>query len=124
MKSVVFLGCPAAERAETEKALAAGSLSIIWADSVASAIGELHRRDMPVLVDLMSGPAVLRSVREIKNLRASTLMFAVVDARRPELTIEAVLAGMADVFARPLSARRVASAIACERQQSPSTSAG
>jgi two-component system nitrogen regulation response regulator NtrX len=111
VKSIVYLGCPAEERAETEKALAAGSLSIVWADSVASAIGELQRRDMPVLLDLTSGPTILRSAREIKNVRASTLMFAVVDARRPELTTEAVLAGMADVFARPLGGRRVANAI-------------
>jgi DNA-binding NtrC family response regulator len=66
---------------------------------------------MPVLLDLTSGPSVLRSAREIKNVRASTLMFAVADARRPELTTEAVLAGMADVFARPLGGRRVANAI-------------
>ena len=111
LKSVVYLGCPAADRAETEKALAGGSLSIVWADTVASAIGELQRRDLPVLLDLTSGPTVLRGAREIKNLRASTLMFAVVDARRPELTTEAVLAGMADVFARPLGGRRVANAI-------------
>jgi DNA-binding NtrC family response regulator len=111
VKSIVYLGCPAAERAETERTLAAGRLSIVWADSVASASGELQRCDMPVLLDLTSGPAVLRSAREIKNVRASTLMFAVVDARRPELTIEAVLAGMADVFARPLGGRCVANAI-------------
>ncbi|PYR59056.1 MAG: hypothetical protein DMF91_15730, partial [Acidobacteria bacterium] len=43
--------------------------------------------------------------------RAATLIFAVVDSRRPDLTTEAVLAGMADVFARPLSGRRVANAI-------------
>jgi DNA-binding NtrC family response regulator len=111
VKPIVYLGCPAEERSETEKALAAGSLSIVWADSVASAIGELQRRDMPVLLDLTSGPSVLRSAREIKNVRAATLMFAVVDSRRPELTTEAVLAGMADVFARPLGGRRVANAI-------------
>ena len=43
-------------------------------------------------------------------------MFAVVDARRPDLTTEAVLAGMADVFARPLGGRRVANAIAREQR--------
>jgi DNA-binding NtrC family response regulator len=111
VKSIVYLGCPAAERAETEKALAGASLSIVWADNVASAIGVLERRDLPVLLDLTSGPTVLRSAREIKSVRASALMFAVVDARRPELTTEAVLAGMADVFARPLGGRRVANAI-------------
>jgi hypothetical protein len=29
MKSVLYLGCPAGERAETEKALTAGNLSIV-----------------------------------------------------------------------------------------------
>src|SRR3989441_7319777 len=43
-------------------------------------------------------------------------MFAVVDTHRPDLTTEAVLAGMADVFARPLGGRRVANAIDRERR--------
>src|SRR4051794_39869580 len=66
---------------------------------------------MPVLLDLSRGAAALQIAREIRTQRASTLMFAVVDARRPDLTTEAVLAGMADVFARPLGGRRVANAI-------------
>ena len=66
---------------------------------------------MPVLLDLSKGAAALQIAREIRTQRASTLMFAVVDARRPDLTTEAVLAGMADVFARPLGGRRVANAI-------------
>ena len=66
---------------------------------------------MPVLLDLSRGAAALQFAREIRSHRASTLMFAVVDDRRPDLTTEAVLAGMADVFARPLGGRRVASAI-------------
>ncbi len=46
-------------------------------------------------------------------------MFAVVDTRHPELTTEAVLAGgRADVFARPLGGRRVASAIDREIESS------
>ena len=66
---------------------------------------------MPVLLDLSRGAAALQIAREIRMQRAATLMFAVVDARRPDLTTEAVLAGMADVFARPLGGRRVANAI-------------
>src|SRR4051812_48563476 len=111
MKSVLYLGCPTAERAETEKLLATESLSIVWADSVAYALSELQRRDMPVLLDLSRGAAALQVVRELRNERAATLMFAVVDPRRPDLTTEAVLAGIADVFARPLGAKRVANAI-------------
>src|SRR5262245_56852707 len=66
---------------------------------------------MPVLLDLARGAAALQIARDLRSHRASTLMFAVVDERRPDLTTEAVLAGMADVFARPLGGRRVANAI-------------
>jgi two-component system, NtrC family, nitrogen regulation response regulator NtrX len=111
MKPVVYLGCPPQERLETEKALGAADVSVVWADSVPLALAELQRRDVPVLLDLSRGAAALQSVRDIRSQRASALLFAVVDSRRPDLTIEAVLAGMADVFARPLSGRRVANAI-------------
>ena len=83
----------------------------MWADTPQTALGELRRRDIPVLVDLSGGAAALQAARELRMERAATLIFAVVDSRRPDLTTEAVLAGMADVFARPLSGRRVANAI-------------
>ena len=111
MKSVLYLGCPAPERADTEKQLGSVDVSVVWAENASLALDELQRRNMPVLLDLSRGAAALQIAREIRTQRASTLMFAVVDARRPDLTTEAVLAGMADVFARPLGGRRVANAI-------------
>jgi two-component system, NtrC family, nitrogen regulation response regulator NtrX len=128
MKSVLYLGCPAAERAETEKLLGAARVSIVWADNVAYALSELNRRDMPVLLDLSRGASALQIARDLRAQRAGTLMFAVVDERRPDLTTEAVLEGMADVFARPLGGRRVANAIARElayesRQDRPADAA-
>ena len=111
MKSVLYLGCPVSERDDTAKLLATANISVVWADSVGSALSELQRRDMPVLLDLTRGAAALQTARELRTHRMSTLMFAVVDTRRPDLTTEAVLAGMADVFARPLGGRRVANAI-------------
>jgi DNA-binding NtrC family response regulator len=114
LTAVLYLGCPTPERADTEKVLGDADVSVIWADSVAYALSELQRRDMPVLLDLSRGAAALQTAKEIRAERRSTLMFAVVDARRPDLTTEAVLAGMADVFARPLGGRRVANAIARE----------
>ncbi len=116
MKSILYLGCPASERADTEKQLGVADVSVVWADNVAYALTELQRHDMPVLLDLSRGAAALQGAREIRTQRAATLMFAVVDARRPDLTTEAVLAGMADVFARPLGGRRVANAIERERK--------
>jgi two-component system, NtrC family, nitrogen regulation response regulator NtrX len=115
MTSVLYLGCPASERADAEKLLSAGQVSVVWADDLAFALDALQRRDMPVLLDLSRGAAALQLAHDLRTHRASTLMFAVVDERRPDLTTEAVLAGMADVFARPLGGRRVASAI--EREQ-------
>src|SRR6059036_240492 len=98
MRSVLYLGCPPQERLETEKALGTADVSVVWAETVPLALGELQRRDMPVLLDLSRGAAALQNVREIRAQRGSALLFAVVDSRRPDLTIEAVLAGMADVF--------------------------
>jgi two-component system, NtrC family, nitrogen regulation response regulator NtrX len=115
VKSILYLGCPASERQETERLLATASVSVIWAENVPFALNELQRRDMPVLLDLSRGAAALQIARELRSERASTLIFAVVDPRRPDLTTEAVLAGMADVFARPLGGRRVANAI--DREQ-------
>jgi two-component system nitrogen regulation response regulator NtrX len=111
MTSVLYLGCPAGDRDDAEKILQAGDLSVIWADDVSYAVDELHRQNMPVLLDLSRGAAALQLAEEIRVHHPSTLMFAVVDQRRPDLATEAVLAGMADVFARPLGGRRVAGAI-------------
>jgi len=86
-------------------------VSVVWADNVNYALNELQRRDLPVLLDLSRGAAALQVARDLRSHRPATLMFAVVDPRRPDLTTEAVLAGMADVFARPLGGRRVANAI-------------
>lgn len=116
MKTVLYLGCPGAERAEVEKQLGAVNMSVVWGENAAFALNELQQRDMPVLLDLSRGASALQIVREIRTQRASTLMFAVVDLRRPDLTTEAVLAGMADVFTRPLAGRRVANAIERERK--------
>jgi two-component system nitrogen regulation response regulator NtrX len=114
VKSVLYVGCPVSERAETERALAEASVAVVWADTVASALAELQRRELPVLLDLSRGAAALQLARELRTQHTNALMFAVADARRPDLTTEAVLAGMADVFARPLGGRRVANAIARE----------
>ena len=115
MTSVLYLGCPAGERADAEKNLSAGQLSVVWADDLAAALDTLQRREMPVLLDLARGAAALQLAHDLRTHRNTTLMFAVLDERRPDLTTEAVLAGMADVFPRPLGGRRVASAI--EREQ-------
>ncbi len=116
MKSVLYLGCPMAERADAERQLSVANVSVVWADNVSYALTELERRDMPVLLDLSRGASALQIAHELRSQRSSTLMFAVVDSHRPDLTTEAVLTGMADVFARPLGGRRVANAIERERK--------
>ncbi|HET9832525.1 MAG TPA: sigma 54-interacting transcriptional regulator [Vicinamibacterales bacterium] len=111
MKPLLYVGCPTSERADTENVLVSANFSVLWADSAAAAIGELQKHDMPVLLDLSRGAAALQIARDLRAQRPNVLMFAVVDNRRPDLTTEAVLTGVADVFARPPAARRLANAI-------------
>src|SRR4051812_13199158 len=112
MKSVLYVGCPSSERADTEQLLASADLSIVWADNCGGAVAELQRKsDMPVLLDLSRGAGALQIARDLRDHRPGVLLFAVVDNRRPDLTTEAVLTGVADVFARPPAARRLSSAI-------------
>lgn len=110
-RAVLYLGCPMTERAGTERLLAPAHVSPVWVDNAAQVLNELRRREMPVLLDLSRGVHTLQIARDIRAERPSTLMFAVVDELRPDLAIEAVLAGMADVFPRPPGGRRVADAI-------------
>src|SRR5213078_2780136 len=92
--------------------LASADLSVVWADNAAGAVAELQRKsDMPVLLDLSRGASALQIARDLRSQRPGVLLFAVVDNRRPDLTTEAVLTGVADVFARPPAARRLSNAI-------------
>jgi DNA-binding NtrC family response regulator len=114
---ILYIGCPSDERAEAGRLLAAAALDVRWADSTASALNQLQRRDMPVLLDLSRGAAALRTARDLRIRRARTLMFAVADMQRPDLTNEAVVSGVADVFARPLGPSRVVNALEREGAQ-------
>lgn len=122
MKSVLYVGCPSAERADTEQLLASADLSVVWADNSAGAFAELQRKsDMPVLLDLSRGAGALQIARDLREQRPGVVLFAVVDNRRPDLTTEAVLTGVADVFARPPAARRLSSAIERETRDDQSS---
>ena len=118
MRSVLYIGCPVNERLAAERDLAAADLAIVWADNSAGAAAELQRKtDMPVLLDLSRGASALQIARELREQRPSLLFFAVADNRRPDLTTEAVLTGVADVFARPPAARRLSIAIERESRE-------
>ena len=93
MKSVLYLGCPAPERADTEKQLGAVDVSVVWGENSTFALSELQRRNMPVLLDLSRGAAALQIAREIRTQRAATLMFAVVDARPPRVEYQLTARG-------------------------------
>jgi DNA-binding NtrC family response regulator len=118
--NVLYLGCPASERPETEQILSSARLSVLWVETTAAVAAELQQRqDTPVLLDLSRDASALQTARDIRSQFNSALLFAIVDSKRPDLTTEAVLAGMADVFARPLGARRVANAIDRELHHDP-----
>jgi DNA-binding NtrC family response regulator len=109
-RSVVCLGSPPAERQEIDRSLEAAGLNVHWADGVSDVLLRLDRTNLPVVVDLSRGAAI-HNVREIHATRPRVLTFAVVEPPRPDLTTEAVLAGVADVFTRPLEGGRVVRAI-------------
>ena len=115
MKPILYMGCPQPERAAAEKTLADAGMSIVWVDNGAHALNELQRGDMPVLVDLSRGGAALQVARDLRAQRPAVLLFAVADDHRPDLTVEAVLTGVADVFARPPAARRLINALEREK---------
>lgn len=97
-----------------EKLLASSHVSVVWAGDLGSALGQLRRQQMPVLLDLSRGAAALQIARELRTQRPGVLLFAVADEGRPDLTTEAVITGVADVFPRPPSVRHLTTAI--ERQ--------
>jgi DNA-binding NtrC family response regulator len=115
VKPILYVGCPQPERAAAEKTLADAGMSIVWVDNGAHALNELQRGDMPVLVDLSRGGAALQVARDLRAQRPAVLLFAVADDHRPDLTVEAVLTGVADVFARPPAARRLINALEREK---------
>jgi two-component system nitrogen regulation response regulator NtrX len=106
-RAVIYLGCPAPERAEAESRLAAVNLAVRWADSTADVLGRAHTSSDPILIDLSRGAIALHDLRELRAAGGAGLTFAVVDPTRPDLTTEAILAGVADVLPRPLEGRHL-----------------
>jgi DNA-binding NtrC family response regulator len=106
--SVLYLGCPLPDRAHCQRQLDARNLSVVWVDSIASALAELRSETMPVLIDLSRGSQAVHHTHEVRSRFPLARVFAVADPKHPALTTDAVLAGATDVFPRPLSGRSAA----------------
>jgi DNA-binding NtrC family response regulator len=113
--TVLYLGCPPAARVEIERQLAAVRIAVTWADSSLQAVAELQRRDLPVFADFARGAAVLEPLRELRGKYPTMLLVGIVDAARPDLATEAVLAAAADVVTAPFDARRLVQILDRER---------
>ncbi|PYR23620.1 MAG: hypothetical protein DMF95_09430 [Acidobacteria bacterium] len=109
-KAILYVGCPPIEREAAEKRFASSKLTVVWIDSLPQAVDELRRRERPVVVDL-SRAGTLQFVRDLRAQRPASVMFAIVDSGRPDLATEAVLAGLNEVFVRPIGGRRIINAI-------------
>ena len=111
MTSVLYLGCPAGERDDAERLLRAAHVSVVWADRrricAGRAAAARHAR-APRSVARRRGAAAgagnSRPPRLDSHVRRRRRTAAGSDDRSGAR-------GMADVFARPLGGRRVASAI-------------
>lgn len=106
--SVLYLGCPPADREHCQRRLDAASLSVVWVDSIASALAELRSETMPVVIDLSRGSQAVHHIHEVRARFPLAPVFAVADPKHPALTTDAVLAGATDVFPRPLGVRSAA----------------
>ena len=121
-KVILYVGCPPIEREAAEKRFASSRLTVVWIDSLSQAVDELRRRERPVVVDL-SRAGTLQFVRDLRAQRPATVMFAIVDSGRPDLSTEAVLVGLNEVFVRPIGGRRIINAINRELESAqPGTS--
>jgi hypothetical protein len=99
---ILYIGCPAHGRAEAGRLLAA-AFDVLWTDTTAGALSKLHRRDMR-FCSIAARRRGARTARPAHPARTHA------DVRRrrheaAELTKEAVVSGVADVFARPLARR-------------------
>jgi len=106
-RALLFFGGAPVDRADLERRLGANQVEVLWIESANQGLAELARRNAPVLIDLARGPIALQLAREIRTHRPAATLFAIADYARPELTTEAIVAGAADVFGRPLPAERL-----------------
>ena len=117
VKPILYIGCPQPERAATEKILAGAGMSIVWADN-----GNTRAQRVAAVRDAGARRSVARRGRAAGGARpprpAARLSCCSrwSTIKRPDLTAEAVLTGVADVFARPPAARRLVNAL--EREKS------
>ena len=113
--AVLFLDCPADQRAGIEREIGVADLRVIWVDSPAAAAAELrHRGEMPVLVGFSRGVGALKSISDLRASNPAVPLFAVIEPGRADLVTEAVLAGVADVLTPDVSGSRLQAALARE----------
>jgi DNA-binding NtrC family response regulator len=107
---VLFFDAPLQSREKWERDLA-NHVAFIWTSTIDVAIEQCRKVDGPVLVGFARPGTALGFMRELRAQKLTLPVLAVVDAGRPELAVEAVLAGAADVLTFQASAARVAAAI-------------
>ena len=106
--SVLYLGCPPADRAHCQRQLDAVNLSVFWVDSIASAVAELRCNPFAILIDLSRGSQAVHHTHEVRSKFPLARVFVIADPKHPALMTAAVLAGATDVFPRPVSGRSAA----------------
>ncbi len=106
-------------RTRIEREFGTVDLKVVWHDSAAGALADHHHRDLPVLIGFSRRVAALKHISDLRAHDPAVKIFAVIDADRPDLVTEAVLAGVADVLTPDVSGPRLAAAIAREGGAQP-----
>jgi len=101
--TLVWLGAGQIDRAAVESITTGLGLHVRWTTGVSQALAELRDRPAAIcLLDCRRGNEALRVARSIRAERPSALLIGVVDAARPETTLDAFRAGVFDVLPWPL----------------------
>jgi DNA-binding NtrC family response regulator len=101
--TLVWLGAGQIDRAAVEGVTTGLGLHVRWTTGISQALTELRDRPAAIcLLDCRRGNEALRVARSIRSERPSALLIGIVDAARPETTLDAFRAGVFDVLPWPI----------------------
>jgi two-component system nitrogen regulation response regulator NtrX len=101
--SVLCIGNSLSDRTAIAEAAAGLGLSLSWVSGLQQTLAGLRETSVAAcLLDCTRGGEALRTARAVRSEHPRALLIGVVDAARPETTLEAFRAGVFDVLPAPI----------------------